>query len=390
MMDSELDCRPESPDRQTSVPQTGSSPDLHVAGWLRDIESSTEPSNQSDHELQKIPKSDGINREFSFYTNLRRKRQKNKLELIDIGPKAPLEPLPSLGYDVSTKSSQEKPSSAEVKDKDNPNLQIANASSLYCSRDGRSSLETTPNGSQSIATRFWIPRNDSLTLQSLREALFVHRIKSRLRESGQWEIICSDQQKMGGNEVLRQLQILKTDKDSFARPLSVASKPRNDLLNPASEAESSFRRTAGSLVSPRLPEPFDAPVVNQIVTSTYDGNTEEVAGVDTLNSLQLDPQMSTQTPSVPRGGDLGPQLVFDSIMTDCPELKNDPDEETVAPGSLLPSFPLELIRLALGILLSAISNVLRLVLDEYFSDETIPRDHMRIHWTCVGQLRSQC
>jgi hypothetical protein len=209
MMDSELDCQLVSSDRQTSVPQTRSSPDSHITGWLQDIESSRKPSNQSNQELQEIPESDGINKEFSFYTNIRRKLKTRKLELIDIRPKVPLEPLPSLGYDVSIKTSQKEPSSAAIKGEDNGNLQIENAYSVYCSQDSRSSLDGAPNAPQPISTRFWIPGNGPLTLQSLREALFVHRIKSRLRDSGQWEIICSGQQEMGRDKVLRELQMLK-------------------------------------------------------------------------------------------------------------------------------------------------------------------------------------
>jgi hypothetical protein len=124
--------------------------------------------------------------------------------------------------------------------------------------------------------------------------------------------------------------------------------------------------------------------MNRIFRSSDDGNTEEVIVVDTLKSLQLDPQISTRTPSVPGGGDVSPQPVFDSAMTDGPELRDDLDEETVALGPLLRSSPLQPIRLAVGSLLSAISDVLCLILDEYFPDETIPRDHIRIHWICVG------
>ena len=182
--------------------------------------------------------------------------------------------------------------------------------------------------------------------------------------------------------------MLKTDTDSSsARLLSLASQQRNDLLNAASEPEASFERPAGNLVSPRLLEPFAVPVVDQIFIGANDCKTEEVTSVDTLNSLPLDPQISTQTRSVP-GGDLSPQLVFDSAVTDGPDLKNDPDEETVASGPLLRLFPLQPIRLAIGSLLSAILNLLRRALDEYFPDETIPGDHIRIHWTCVGRHRS--
>jgi hypothetical protein len=389
MMDSELDYSFVSPDRQTPVPETGSPPNLHITGWLQDIESSAEPLNPSNQEQQEIPKSKGINRKFLLYTDPRRKLKKNKLELIDIGPKAPLEPLPSLGYDVSIKASQKKPSSAKVQNEDNPNLQIEIASSVYCSQDSGSRLEAASKASQSISPHFWIPGNGPLTLQSLREALFVHRIKSHLKNSGQWEIICSGQRERGRDEVSRELQMLKTDTDSSsARLLSLASQQRNDLLNAASEPESSFERPAGNLVSPRLLEPFAVPVVDQIFIGANDGKTEEVTSVDTLNSLPLDPQISTQTRSVPGGGDLSPQLVFDSAVTDGPDLKNDPDEETVASGPLLRLFPLQPIRLAIGSLLSAILNLLRRALDEYFPDETIPGDHIRIHWTCVGRHRS--
>jgi hypothetical protein len=183
--------------------------------------------------------------------------------------------------------------------------------------------------------------------------------------------------------------MLKTGTDSSsARLLSLASQQRNDLLNAASEPESSFEGPAGNLVSPRLLGPFAVPVVDQIFIGANDGKTEEVTSVDTLNSLPLDPQISTQTRSVPGGGDLSPQLVFDSAVTDGPDLKNDPDEETVASGPLLRLSPLQPIRLAIGSLLSAILNLLRRALDEYFPDETIPGDHIRIHWTCVGRHRS--
>ncbi len=384
MMDSELDCRSVSSDKQTLVPPIGSSPDPHITGWLQDIESFTEPSNQSSQDLQEIPKSDTINREFSFYTNIRRKVKARKLALIDIGPKAPLEPLPSLGYDVSIKTSQREPNLGEFKDEGNSNLQMEDAHSVRYTQDGQSSLKRAPNPPLPISTSFWIPGNGPLTLQSLREALFVHKIKSRLKDSGQWEIICSGRQERGGNEAMKNIQILTTGKESSsAELLSLASQPRNDLLNVASELDSSFRRTAGALVFSTLPEPFEAPLANRIFARPDDGNSEEVTGVDTLKTQQLLPQISTQTPFTPRQGDLAPQLGLDSAVTDGTELKNDLDEETVAFSPLLRSSPFQPMRLAFGSLLSTISNALCLVLDEYFPDETIPRDHIRIHWTCV-------
>jgi hypothetical protein len=285
-------CRTVSPDRQTLVDKNQASLNPHITGWLRDVEAST---NQLDPKSREILTYTGLKKDFSFITSNKRR---NKLRLVEGAPKPPLEPLPSLGYYMRVKDHQKQTISTHASNENDLNLQKEDSESASRSQKGSPDIEVATKASQPLLTRFWISGNGPLTLQCLREALFVHRIKTRLKNNGQWDVVCPVQREKPGREEpgrkeAGDIQMLKIDRGnqglSSGESISVVSQSKGDPPDSAYEAESSFRGIAGTPIISCQPEPLDEPVADLRSTTIDHGRITGTTDTEVLENLHLGP-----------------------------------------------------------------------------------------------------